>query len=649
MNRWMLAILALLALAGGAGAQALADPERIDALVRKLGSSAFVQREQAAKELEAIGPAALPALRGAAKTQDAESARRIAELITRLEQQLLARQILTPKEYDWKIEAASVQEAIVALKEKTGYAIEVQENAGQLAAKKITITGKLPFWQALDKLCEQAGLVEIIFEPPADPAPPNRVGRGLAPIPASPPIPTAAPITLRPREKARQGVEWHKTKATLDVNGKSWKDALAWFSSQAKMPLVGRFEPPKGTVNFKAAVGDDGKPREYTLVEVFDIFNELLMKEHTYCLLRWEDSLSVVPADIGLGHVMPPRAAISDLHNHGRTEIVVVAIDLKNELGAEEFAPKAKRLVGHYAVVTPIPETNQILVQADVGSIVRVIPLIARRTALMSAGSARFVSHAGAVKTELRLERDAKAKEIVASLIMSPEPGLLNGGIAGPPVFTKWIDSAGRAIAANVDAPKQAGGRIVKVRFKDDIEKIKEMAGTLPLQVDLQNVVLAKMDKIMDAAGKSVAGANGGSLKVLAIKKTADDGVEIQIAMENLMPNPLGDNILINGNNIVIRGNVQFNGNVVIGAGGIRMNGVGAKDLPDLIDAKGQKFKIASIPSDGISISNGSSSRTATVVYQPNPGQAAPSELVFFGTRTHTIAVPFRFENVPLP
>src|SRR5258708_2125943 len=92
--RWTFAILSLLVLASWAPAQPTVTPERIDALVRKLGSASFVQREQARKELEAVGPGALDVLRRAAKTADAETGRRLAELIGRFEDQLLTQQIL---------------------------------------------------------------------------------------------------------------------------------------------------------------------------------------------------------------------------------------------------------------------------------------------------------------------------------------------------------------------------------------------------------------------------------------------------------------------------------------------------------------------------------------------------------------------------
>ena len=102
--------------------------------------------------------------------------------------------------------------------------------------------------------------------------------------------------------------------------------------------------------------------------------------------------------------------------------------------------------------------------------------------------------------------------------------------------------------------------------------------------------------------------------------------------------------------NIIIRGNLNVQG-MVIGPGGVRINGGSgsSNDLPDLVDAKGQKYRATKVIGDSFNFVNGSSSRTVTILFQPNPGQAEPRELVLFGTRTHTIAVPFHFENLPLP
>src|SRR2546425_6777614 len=109
LGRWISAFgLALIFGAAGLAQTPSADADRIDALVRKLGSSSYVQREQAKKELEAIGTPALEALRKAAKNANLDTARRIADLIRNFEEQLVTRQILAPKEVQLKLKDATV-------------------------------------------------------------------------------------------------------------------------------------------------------------------------------------------------------------------------------------------------------------------------------------------------------------------------------------------------------------------------------------------------------------------------------------------------------------------------------------------------------------------------------------------------------------
>jgi hypothetical protein len=71
------------------------DPEdqetkdRVARLLRQLGHDHFVKREQASRDLEATGPAALPALRKASsESQDAEVRRRAETLVGRIEHRL---------------------------------------------------------------------------------------------------------------------------------------------------------------------------------------------------------------------------------------------------------------------------------------------------------------------------------------------------------------------------------------------------------------------------------------------------------------------------------------------------------------------------------------------------------------------------------
>src|SRR5205814_9077475 len=68
------------------GADKLSD--RVNELIRQLGSDNFQQREQASKDLISLGEPALTALRLAAKGTDADVARRATACITQIERNL---------------------------------------------------------------------------------------------------------------------------------------------------------------------------------------------------------------------------------------------------------------------------------------------------------------------------------------------------------------------------------------------------------------------------------------------------------------------------------------------------------------------------------------------------------------------------------
>ncbi len=488
-RHWIIASITCIFLASATAAQTT-DDARINALVRKLGSPAYVQREQARKELEAIGVPALDALRRAAKTADVETSRRLSDLISRFEEQLTNQQILAPTEVHLKLKDASVQQAIAELAKQSGYPIQFLGDAIPFADKKITLdTGKISFWQGLDRLSAEAGLMERVD--------------------------------------------------------------LSVQSSQA-------------------------------------IYSRMA----------------------------------------------------KNGMRRPIYVPQQAAQAG------PITLTNR-------------------------TNEKSYFQLNGSLKTELRVSRDAKTKELTLMFIVSPEPRMTNTGVLGKPIFDKALDQANRKFEepappksedakpfdpdASIEPDELIAPlrRFTQVKFKDDkeaVKAIKEISGKLAYQLDLENETLAKIDNVMDAAGKSAAMKSGGSLRVLGVRKKLDDYYIVDVVIENAMNNMFGNNIVINGGAVIIRGNVNLRGGVVIGPGGVRMNGDGTnKDLPDLLDAKGRKFKIANVEGDTINFINGSTTRTAQILFEANPGQGAPRDLVLFGTRTHTLAVPFRFENVPLP
>ncbi len=475
------------------------EPARIEALVRKLGSSSYAQREEARRELQAIGTPALDQVRKLSKSTDAEISRRVAELIRGFEEQLLTKQVLAPKEVHLKLKDASVQQAVAELANISGYPIQLQGDLTKVTNKKITLdTGKISFWQAFDQLCTQAGLMERVDQ--------ASLAQGVA-----------------------------------DTN-----------------------------------------------------------------------------------RVLGGRGGIRRI---------------------QQFPPPYPGLTG------PIIVTNR----NDEKS---------------------MVSHAGAVRTELRISRDAAAKELSLLFILSVEPRLQNSAVVGSPVLEKILDERSQKLSVALEHPKanvktplhademmdmpipmmsQPGRRVAQIRVKegpDAARQLNELTGKLALQVDLQNELLARIDNLLSAAGKSATGANGGTMKVNSITKRPSGEVEVQVSIDNMSPNPFGGNIIVNGNGgVIIRGNVVINGGgMVIGPNGVRINGTGNNgDLPDLLDAKGQKFRVANLLNDSFNFVNGSTTRNATIVFAPNPGQVEPRELVLLGTRNYTISVPFRFEKIQIP
>ncbi len=150
-------------------------------------------------------------------------------------------------------------------------------------------------------------------------------------------------------------VKWNETKVAFDMRGKTWDAAIKWFCQQAQMPLIGKYPAPAGTITFYNVNGPDGKPREYTLVEVFDLLNEMLMSEHKHVLLRRETTLMIFPADEPIDKLLIPRIEMEELPERGRSEIVEVVVKLKRRhLNAVEFRARkartsARRLGGRHA------------------------------------------------------------------------------------------------------------------------------------------------------------------------------------------------------------------------------------------------------------------------------------------------------------
>lgn len=131
--------------------------EPADRLVSQLGAPRFIDREQAARDLVALGSPALPALRRARQSPDPEIRDRALPLI----QRIYFAQAIAPTRVALDFRDRPLQEVLRALEARSGIPIWLDPRAGKaVAARPITLESAhpLPFWEAIDRLVVEARL-----------------------------------------------------------------------------------------------------------------------------------------------------------------------------------------------------------------------------------------------------------------------------------------------------------------------------------------------------------------------------------------------------------------------------------------------------------------------------------------------------------
>jgi hypothetical protein len=148
--------------------------ESIDALVAKLGSQRYAERQAATAALDKQGEAALSALQAAAKRTDPEVRNRATLLVDRIETRIESARLLAGTKLRLVFKDALVLDAVRDFAGKAGVNMEFQgefDRAG-LGQRKLTMdSGETTFWEAFDLFCRQAGLCQR-----PSPAPPAMPG-----------------------------------------------------------------------------------------------------------------------------------------------------------------------------------------------------------------------------------------------------------------------------------------------------------------------------------------------------------------------------------------------------------------------------------------------------------------------------------------
>jgi hypothetical protein len=130
----------------------------VEQLIQQLSSKDFHTRDLASKAITALGVDALSALQKGRTNPDPEVRRRLDELIPPLERSLT----LMPKRVTLHMTNRPLSEVLAEISKQTGYKLATWEGQTNPAGPKAVYTfhfDKAPFWEALDRVCEGAGLV----------------------------------------------------------------------------------------------------------------------------------------------------------------------------------------------------------------------------------------------------------------------------------------------------------------------------------------------------------------------------------------------------------------------------------------------------------------------------------------------------------
>jgi hypothetical protein len=125
------------------------------ALIEKMGSASYAERE-AAKSLESLGKKALPALRAALKSKDAEVRSRAKATIKKIEGNLLLEATMVCVDF----EDAPLEDAVASLSKQSGFEIALGQTMPDEKPRRVTLHEPRPisFWDAIDRLCEASQL-----------------------------------------------------------------------------------------------------------------------------------------------------------------------------------------------------------------------------------------------------------------------------------------------------------------------------------------------------------------------------------------------------------------------------------------------------------------------------------------------------------
>jgi RNA polymerase sigma factor (sigma-70 family) len=151
----------------------------------------------------------------------------------------------------------------------------------------------------------------------------------------------------------------------FELRDKPWPAVLEWYSEISGLAYVGRYRP-RGKATFIPPT----RKRKYSLGEITDVLNELLMAQN-HILVRRTTTFTLLPADEKLDGSLLPEVRPEDLPRRGKTELVATVLLLK-ATSVADVAPLVKKMMGPFGGVVLVPRTNRLILQDTAGNLRRI-------------------------------------------------------------------------------------------------------------------------------------------------------------------------------------------------------------------------------------------------------------------------------------
>lgn len=617
-----------LAPVSAAPAPTVNEAAEVDRLIANLANADFAEREKAQQTLDAIGSRALEALQKAAKSDDPEVRRRAEELVGKIQVRAATDKVLATRTFQLICNDTPVAEAVARLAKESGVDVVLHDPNGNLKDRLVTLdTGETTFWKTLDQLCVKAGLIEKQSEqvpvrapfaaPPGQPGaigpapkPAIRIIRKAvpAPVPAVEPIlpeieappakPVPPPVKPKPAAQAVPGAVRQPVAAAVEV------PVAPIAAPPALKPIAPAILPtglPVAVSSNRRITLADGKP-----ISLPAFYPGAL---RIRCATKQEAPPSADGSAISVGLIasLEPR-----LHwNEAPTLRIEKALDDHGQPLTVLTMP------------TPAPAVGKGAAIARVMPVVSSFDMHQLLTIHLKKGE-----HASKALREL-------SGTLSANLASAPEPLI---------TVDKVLEAGGKTFKG------KDGGRIKIV----DVKKLGN--GDYQVQAELQ----------LPAGGQAGQGRIriGGAIQIMplpavpAVPALPPGAFQAQAPAKRVQaPPPVpappvqAVPIQVQAQAIQIQGPIQIQiggpGQAqVIWGGGFGMN----TDLSKLalLDDKGNALLLVGT---GFQVKQGPAGvqQSTTLTYRPQPGQGAPSKLVYTGSREMKIEVPFTLKSVPMP